>query len=92
MKADTYVCQIGLIDKPGLNGKFKVTKQSILIGRGRTLTWKSAREHKEEIIRQGIMKWEFDIFGCAKMNVNWRKVSEEENYSFKEKSGGNHSI
>jgi hypothetical protein len=27
-------------------------------------------KHKEKIIRQGITKWEFDVFGCAETNID----------------------
>ncbi len=29
---------------------------------------------KDELIRKGIAKYEFDVFGCAETNVDWRKV------------------
>ncbi len=42
-------------------------------------------KHKEEIIRQGITKWEFDVFGCPETNVDWRMVSEENKLFFRTK-------
>jgi hypothetical protein len=43
------------------------------------------RKCKEETIRQGITKWEFDIFGCAETNIDWRKVPEENKLFFRTK-------
>jgi hypothetical protein len=40
---------------------------------------------KEETIRQGITKWEFDIFGCAETNIDWRKVPEKNKLFFRTK-------
>jgi len=33
---------------------------------------------KEDNIRAGITKWEFDVFGMVETNVDWRKVQEKE--------------
>jgi len=33
---------------------------------------------KEDIIRQGLVKWEFDIFGVAETNLDWRLCKEED--------------
>jgi len=32
---------------------------------------------KDSIIRRGITKWEFDIFGIAETNIDWRLVDED---------------
>lgn len=34
-------------------------------------------KHKDDIIRPGISKLEFDIFGIAEVNVNWKYVPED---------------
>ena len=34
-------------------------------------------KHKDDIIKNGITKLDFDIFGIAEVNVNWTHVSEE---------------
>ncbi len=39
-------------------------------------------KHKEGIIRQGITKWEFDVFGMAETNIDWRVVREEDKLFF----------
>jgi hypothetical protein len=33
---------------------------------------------KDDIIRHGIKKWEFDIFGFAETNINWRLLKEHD--------------
>jgi len=38
---------------------------------------------KEDNIRIGLTKWEFDIFGCAKMNLDWRTLPEDEKFPFR---------
>jgi hypothetical protein len=38
---------------------------------------KSRTKFKEEILRQGLCKWEFDVFGMAKTNLDWRMCQEE---------------
>jgi hypothetical protein len=40
---------------------------------------------KNELIQQGITKWDFDIFGCAKTNIDWRLSKEEEKLFFRTK-------
>jgi hypothetical protein len=40
---------------------------------------------KEEILRRGITKWDFDIFGCAETNIDWRKVPKESKLYFRTK-------
>ncbi len=30
------------------------------------------------MLRRGISKWDFDIFGCAETNIDWRMVPEED--------------
>jgi len=32
---------------------------------------------KENIIRHGLIKWDFDVFGFAEMNIDWRLVDED---------------
>jgi hypothetical protein len=32
---------------------------------------------KEDMIRLGLNKWEFDIFGFAETNLDWRTLKEE---------------
>jgi hypothetical protein len=44
---------------------------------------------KDELIRKGITKFEFDVFGCAETNVDWRTVREEENLFFRTKGWWN---
>jgi hypothetical protein len=39
-------------------------------------------KHKEELIRRGITRWEFDIFGCVETNVDWRTVPKENKLFF----------
>jgi hypothetical protein len=34
-------------------------------------------KYKDDIIRTGISKMEFDIFGIAEVNVNWNYIAEE---------------
>jgi hypothetical protein len=41
------------------------------------------RKIKEDIIRLGLHKWEFDIFGFAETNVDWRTLKEEEKLPFR---------
>jgi hypothetical protein len=43
---------------------------------------------KEGIIRQGLTKWDFDMFGCAETNVDWHRVLEEGKLIFELKNGG----
>jgi hypothetical protein len=35
-------------------------------------------KHKDDIMRCGISLWDFDIFGIAETNVDWRLVKEED--------------
>jgi hypothetical protein len=42
-------------------------------------------KHKEGIIRKGITRWEFDVFGLAETNVDWRIVREEDKLYFRTK-------
>ncbi len=44
---------------------------------------------KEDLIRRGITKYEFDVFGCAETNVDWRTVKEEEKLIFRTKGWWN---
>lgn len=39
-------------------------------------------KYKEGIIRKGISKWDFDIFGCAETNIDWHMVKEEDKLYF----------
>lgn len=39
-------------------------------------------KHKEGIIRKGITKWEFDVFGFVETNVDWQLVPEENKLFF----------
>lgn len=38
---------------------------------------------KDEILRRGISKYDFDIFGLAETNVDWRALSEEDKLYFR---------
>jgi hypothetical protein len=40
---------------------------------------------KDEIIRNGVSTWEFDIMGFAETNVDWRLVSEEDKLAHRTK-------
>jgi hypothetical protein len=40
---------------------------------------------KNELIQQGITKWDFDIFGCAETNIDWRLSKEAEKLFFRTK-------
>jgi hypothetical protein len=40
---------------------------------------------KDDIIRRGITKYEFDIFGMAEINVDWRLLPEEDRLQFRTK-------
>ncbi len=42
-------------------------------------------KHKEGIIRKGLTKWEFDVFGFVETNVDWRIVPEEDKLFFRTK-------
>jgi hypothetical protein len=44
---------------------------------------------KKKLIRRGITKYEFDVFGCAETNVDWRTVKEEEKLIFRTKGWWN---
>jgi hypothetical protein len=35
-------------------------------------------KHKDDTIRHGIKKWEFDIFGVAETNIDWRLLKEQD--------------
>jgi len=37
---------------------------------------------KEDMIRLGLNKWEFAIFGFAETNLDWRTLKEEEKLPF----------
>jgi len=39
----------------------------------------------EDNIRMGLTKWEFDIFGCAETNLDWRIIPEEDKFPFRTK-------
>jgi len=45
----------------------------------------SKRKIKEDNIRMGLSKWEFDIFGCAETNLDWRLMTEDEKFPFRTK-------
>jgi hypothetical protein len=45
----------------------------------------SRKKYKKRTLRQGITKWEFDIFGCAETNIDWRVVNEEDKLFFRTK-------
>jgi hypothetical protein len=32
---------------------------------------------KEDIIRHGITRWDFNVFGFAEMNIDWRLVEKD---------------
>jgi len=38
---------------------------------------------KEDNIRMGLTKWEFNIFGCVETNLDWRTLPEEEKFPFR---------
>jgi len=40
---------------------------------------------KEDNIRIGLTKWEFDIFGCVETNLDWCTLPEEEKFPFRTK-------
>ncbi len=42
-------------------------------------------KHKDDIIRCGSTKWDFDLFGVAETNVDWRLVREEDQLYFRTK-------
>jgi hypothetical protein len=46
----------------------------------------SANSIKDDIIRQGINAWEFDIFGLSETNVIWRLIPEQHKLFFRTKS------
>jgi hypothetical protein len=33
---------------------------------------------KEDYIRRGIQKWDFDVFGMAEVNLDWRLLQDRE--------------
>ena len=33
---------------------------------------------KEDAIRQGLVRWEFDVFGMVETNLDWRVLKEQE--------------
>jgi hypothetical protein len=33
---------------------------------------------KDDIIRMGISKYDFDIFGLSELNIDWRNIPEED--------------
>jgi hypothetical protein len=45
---------------------------------------------KEDNTRQGIQKWEFDIFGMAETNLDWRVLSELEKLPHRTKEWWEH--
>jgi hypothetical protein len=51
---------------------------------------KSRTKFKEEIIRQGLCKWDFDVFGMAEMNLEWRLCQEENKIPFRTKEWWDH--
>jgi hypothetical protein len=40
---------------------------------------------KEDNIRIGLTKWDFDIFGCAEVNLDWRLIPEVDKLPFRTK-------
>jgi hypothetical protein len=40
---------------------------------------------KEDNIRIGLTKWDFDIFGCAEVNLDWRLIPEVDKLLFRTK-------
>lgn len=40
---------------------------------------------KEDNIRQGVTKWDFDIFGMVEMNLDWQLLNEQEKLLFRTK-------
>jgi len=51
---------------------------------------KSRTKFKEEIIRQGLCKWDFDVFGMAETNLEWRLCQEENKIPFRTKEWWDH--
>ena len=47
-------------------------------------------KHKEDIMRQGLMKWDFDVFGVAETNLDWRLCKEEEKLPLRTKEWWDH--
>lgn len=45
---------------------------------------------KEDVIRQGLIKWDFDIFGAAETNLDWRLCKEEEKLPHRTNSWWDH--
>ena len=35
---------------------------------------------KEDSIRQGLTRWDFDVFGMAEINLDWRLVKEQDRF------------
>jgi hypothetical protein len=40
---------------------------------------------KDDIIRCGVTAWDFDIFGFAETNIDWRLIPEEQRLHFRMK-------
>lgn len=47
---------------------------------------------KDDFLRQGITTYDFDAFGIAKVNVDWRHVSEEDKLINRSRHCGNTAI
>ena len=45
---------------------------------------------KEDIIRQGLIKWDFDIFGAVETNLDWRLCREEDKLPLRTNSWWEH--
>jgi hypothetical protein len=43
---------------------------------------------KEDNIRQGLLKWDFDIFGMAETNLDWRMLNYRTNCPQGQRNGG----
>jgi hypothetical protein len=51
---------------------------------------KNRTKFKEEIIRQGLCKWEFNVFSMAEMNLDWRMCQEVNKIPFRTKEWWEH--
>ena len=45
---------------------------------------------KEDAIRQGLVRWEFDVFGMVETNLDWRVLKEQEKLPAKTKECWEH--
>jgi hypothetical protein len=57
----------------------KKNKNILRVGFQNTGGWTLKRHKiKDDLIRRGITKYEFDIFGFAETNIDWRLLPEQE--------------